>query len=191
MLVKPTLTLRSPPQADLPRELDVEALRARLVRHILQRVAKLSELLDSGVKRLLRLVGREHRVLKLLRVLVPEAVQHRRVSKSIGVGGDVLVVQHRVLVVEALVANVGKSGCDLLEELRLVLATRLLETRLELSRTLSRALGTLGIVLGLKLAKFLGGNHFERVRSVGLGFALVWSSSLSILLQCRRKLAPG
>ena len=92
---------------NLPRELDVEALRARLVGNVLQSVAKVSEFLDGGIKRLLRLIGGEHRVLELLRVLVPESVEHRRVGESIGVGGDVLVVQHRVLVVEALVANVS------------------------------------------------------------------------------------
>ena len=151
----------------LPRELDVEALGLLGVGHVLQLVAKLSELLDSGVERLLRLVGREHRVLKLFRVLVPEAVEHRRVRESICVGGDVLVVQHDKLVVETLLANVIQSGSNLLEKLRLVLQARLLKTRLELGCTLSRALGTLGIVVVLQLAKFLSGNHFERVRFVG------------------------
>ena len=144
----------------LPRQLDVQALRLLGIGNVLQLVAQLGELLDGGIERLLRLVRGKHGLIEALRLLVPEAVQHRRVDEAIGVGGDVLEIQHDVLVVETLLANVLESSSDLLEELSLVLAARCLKTRLELSSTLSRALGALGVVLGLKLAKLLSGDHF-------------------------------
>ena len=99
-------------ERDLPRQLEVEALRAAGIRDVLERVPQRSELLDGSVERLLQLVLRVDRVVEALRVLVPEAVEHGRVGESVGVLDEGLEIQHDVLVGETLLTNVVQSRLD-------------------------------------------------------------------------------
>jgi len=96
----------------LPRQLEVEALRAAGIRDVLEGVAQRSQLLDGGVKRLLELVLAVDRVFEALRLLVPEAVKHGRVGESIGVLDEGLEIQHDVLVGETLLTNVVQGCLD-------------------------------------------------------------------------------
>jgi len=108
------------------------------------------------VEGLLKLVLGEDRVVELLLLLVPEAVQHRGVREAVGVLGERLEVEHRVLVRQTVLAN-RLEGCGRrVEDLLLVLVARRLETRKELGGSLLGALTARGVVLGLKVAKLLG-----------------------------------
>ena len=143
----------------VPRKLDVQALRATGVADILQLVAKSIELLHSQLEGLLDFVLGEDAVVEAVLLLVPEAVQHRGVGVAVCAIDQVGVVEHDVLVVETLAANVLHGGGSLIEDLGLVLATGCREARLELSLLLSLALLALSVVLGLSLAELLSRNH--------------------------------
>ena len=137
----------------VPRQLHVQALGATRVAHILQLVAQIGELLHSQVERLLDLVLGEDAVVEAVRLLVPEAVQHGGVGIAVGAVNQVGMVEHDVLVVETLAANVLHSSSRLVENLGLVLAAGCREARLELSLLLSLALLALSVVLSLSLTK--------------------------------------
>lgn len=144
---------------DLPRQLDVEALGLGGIGDVLQLVAQFGEFGGGGIEWLLSLVGGEDGLVEGLLLLVPEAVQHRGIGEAISVGGDLLEIQHDVLVVQTLFTDVLESIGNLLEQLSLVLGTGFLKTRFELSLALCLTLGTLSIIVVLDLAKFLSGNH--------------------------------
>ena len=140
----------------LPRELDVETLRALGVRDILENVAELLELLRSSDEGLLNVVLGEDRVVELVNLLVPEAVEEGGVGESLALLSNVLGVENNVL----LVATLGEieSCSNLVEKNLLVLVTGNLELSEELLIALLALFLDVRNLLSLNLAELSSGH---------------------------------
>ena len=147
----------------IPRELDVETIGSSWVTDVFKLVAVLRDLFCSEVKRLGNVVILEDIFVKLPGMLVPKPVEHRCVGEALDVLDEVGMVKHDVVVAKALLANVLECGLNLVKDNLAVLGTGSYEPNLLLGLVLLPLSITLGGLLndglGLKLAKFGGGNH--------------------------------